>query len=179
MEAAPTPKLSGKAKDTQPRKPVPKKFDFAARDEANRELGRKGEEWVVLYERHRLAAVGRSDLAEKVEHVSATKGDGLGYDIASFEEDGSPRCIEVKTTNAGAMSPFMLSPNEVVTSANLSSSYFLYRVHSFRVKPKIFVLAGSLEQRLLLEASEYRARLRPVDATAAGADDEDGGPNDT
>ena len=164
--ASSTPKVSGKRQPAAPKKPIPKKFDFAARDEANRKLGRKGEEWVVRYEKHRLTAGGRLNLAEQVEHVSATRGDGLGYDVASFEMDGRPRWIEVKTTNAGAMSPFMLSPNEVVASRILGSSYCLYRLHSFGTRPRLFVLTGSLEQQLLLEPSEYRARLRPIESDA-------------
>jgi hypothetical protein len=37
-------------------------------------------------------------------------GDGLGYDIASFEASGGPRLIEVKTTAAGKVLSFHVVP---------------------------------------------------------------------
>ncbi len=43
-----------------------------------------GEEFVVHLERHRLQAIGRDDLALRVEWVAQTIGDGLGFDILSF-----------------------------------------------------------------------------------------------
>ena len=45
--------------------------------------------------------LGRPDLAEKVIHVSQIEGDGAGYDIKSFHEDGTVKYIEVKTTRGG------------------------------------------------------------------------------
>lgn len=36
------------------RQRLPRKFDYAARDEANRKLGRAGEQWVIGYEQQRL-----------------------------------------------------------------------------------------------------------------------------
>ena len=48
----------------------------------------------------RLAHVYR--LAARVDRVSETRGDGLGYDVLSFETSGRERLIEVKTTNYGA-----------------------------------------------------------------------------
>ena len=115
---------------------------------------------------------GRTSL-RKSNMSLRTRGDGLGYDIESFEEDGSPRRIEVKSTNAGASSPFMLSPNEVLRSLALGSSYRLYRVYSLRTRPKFFILTGSLERQLLLEACAYRARLRPIEADAVGIEEEE------
>lgn len=78
---------------------VARKFDVAARDERNRALGRAGEERALKHERAQLRSAGRDDLARKVIWVSEEEGDGAGYDIASFETDGRPRLIEVKTTN--------------------------------------------------------------------------------
>jgi hypothetical protein len=65
--------------------PRPQRFNFAERDAANRKLGDAGEAWVVGYERWALTAAGHPDLASKIERVSVTQGDGLGYDIASFD----------------------------------------------------------------------------------------------
>lgn len=58
--------------------------------------GFSGEQLVMDYEVKRLKISG---YAERIEHVSLTD-DSLGYDILSFEEDGTYRYIEVKTTKA-------------------------------------------------------------------------------
>ena len=42
--------------------------------------------------------LGKKDLADSLEQVSITKGDGTGYDVKSFNADGTVRFIEVKTT---------------------------------------------------------------------------------
>lgn len=86
------------------RQRFPRKLDFPALDEQNRTLGLKGEEWVIRYEQQRLRDSGLSNLADQIEWTSQEKGDGTGYDIQSFNEDGSTRYIEVKTTNARACS---------------------------------------------------------------------------
>ena len=58
-----------------------------------------GEQFVFDLERFRLNAVGRDDLAQRVVWASETIGDGLGFDILSFDEaDDSERMLEIKTT---------------------------------------------------------------------------------
>src|SRR5262249_13067891 len=61
------------------------KVDLAEAEAANRQLGKLGEELVVRLEQKRLRAANRDDLAAKVEWVAETVGDGLGYDVLSFE----------------------------------------------------------------------------------------------
>ena len=123
----------------------------------NRSLGLAGEDLVLRFERERLRRAGSVALADRVEHVSRTQGDGLGYDIQSFEPDGRNRLIEVKTTRFGALTPFFASRNEVEVSEERGEEYQLYRVFSFRAEPKLFTLAGSLRQSCQLEASNYAA----------------------
>jgi hypothetical protein len=41
---------------------------------------------------------GREDLANDIRWVSDLDGDGFGYDVRSFEPDGSERLLEIKTT---------------------------------------------------------------------------------
>ena len=77
------------------------RFDFVARDAANRDLGRRGEEFVLEFERKRLHDGGRRDLAQRIEWTAQARGDGAGYDVQSFDADGSTRLIEVKTTGLG------------------------------------------------------------------------------
>jgi hypothetical protein len=75
----------------------PAKIDWAGRDEANRRLGASGEKFVAELERCHLSAIGKTELADRVEIIAQTKGDGAGYDVHSFFEDGKDKFIEVKT----------------------------------------------------------------------------------
>lgn len=79
------------------------RFDFVARDAANRDLGRRGEEFVLEFERERLHDGGRRDLVPRIEWRAQIRGDGAGYAV---ESDGSARLIEVKTTSLGKYFPF-------------------------------------------------------------------------
>src|SRR5690606_19037395 len=99
-------------KETDAVRRLVRKFDPAARDARNRALGKQGEELVLKHERIRLTAAGRDDLARKLEWTSEVHGDGAGYDIRSFNPDGTDRLVEVKTTNGAALTPFFLSENE-------------------------------------------------------------------
>jgi hypothetical protein len=141
---------------------LPRKLDYAARDEQNRELGKLGEKWVLGYETFRLSDLQRADLAKRIDWASDSQGDGLGYDIASFEEDEEQRFIEVKTTNGDAATPFVVSRNEVEFSSEAGPAYFLYRVFQFRTSPLLFTLQGSLTDSVALSPLDYRARLKAV-----------------
>lgn len=140
------------------------KIDFAKRDARNRRLGKLGEEFVVDVEKRRLSAIGRKDLAKKIEWVSDSIGDGLGYDILSFNEsDESERLIEVKTTGLGRFFPFYVSKTELQCSEDMSHAYHLYRVFDYSVSPKLFVLDGALSKSCHLEATQYQARVGQSD----------------
>lgn len=145
-----------------PRLPV----DYEERERRNRRLGSLGEEFVIEVERRRLAEARRPDLAARVEWVARTRGDGLGYDVASWEEDASggafETCIEVKTTNQGVAYPFFLTAAELEASERLNGRYRLYRVFRFSRDPRLFVLSGSLRRRERLGELELRPRLYEV-----------------
>jgi len=134
------------------------RIDFAEKDAKNARLGRLGEEWAVEYERRRLFDVcARPDLSRAVRHVSVDVGDGLGYDIESFDGAGKPTLIEVKTTGLGKSFPFYVSRNEVQCSKREASRYQLYRVFEFSQKPRLFRLRGDLEKACNLEPTTFRA----------------------
>lgn len=140
---------------------LPRKLNFVLSDYLNKKLGRDGEEFVFEYERRRLTQAGRPDLAAQVIWTSRDEGDGAGYDIQSFQLDGEKIYIEVKTTNAGAGHPFLLSRNEVGASEELGTSFLLYRIYDFRNSPKIYILKGPLSQSATLEPQSYRALPQP------------------
>jgi hypothetical protein len=123
----------------------------------NRSLGRAGEHLILKFEHERLWRAGKRTLADRIQHVSHTVGDHLGYDILSFETTGEERLVEVKTTRFGAMTPFFASRNEVSVSETRGLDYHLYRLFGFRDQPKLFVLPGSLRRTCRLEAASYSA----------------------
>jgi hypothetical protein len=127
----------------------------AVQDFRNRQLGKAGEQWVFEAEREGLDRHGRRDLADSVVWVANDLGDGAGYDIASFQLDGTPRHIEVKTTNLGARTPFYVTRWEVEVSRKESDLYSLYRVFDFRSDPRIYCLDGSVEKSARLEPSVF------------------------
>jgi len=131
--------------------------DYLQREAQNRRLGEAGEEFALAFERWRLVELGAGQLAEKIEHVSRTQGDGLGYDIQSFEADGSERFIEVKTTTFGERTPFFVSANEVRFAKARENRFRLYRMFDFRSAPRMFELAGPIEHHCLLDPTTYRA----------------------
>lgn len=136
---------------------IARKRDLALLDARRRSLGLSGEKFVVEFERRRLEEAGQLRLAAEVEHVSATKGDGAGYDVRSFEEDGRDRLIEVKTTTYGKHQPFIVSINEVEFSNDFSDAFHLYRLFHFGTAERIFTLKGSLRDACNLEAVQFRA----------------------
>lgn len=144
------------------RQRLPRKFDYAARDEANRKLGRAGEQWVIEFEHQRLTEVGYPEMFLRLDWVADSKGDGAGFDILSFEEDGRERFIEVKTTNGGAGSAFLVSHNELNFSKEVEQQFHLYRVFQFRDGPRLFTLSGDLTQHVHLTPTDYRASFRSV-----------------
>lgn len=109
------------------------------------------------FERWRLVQAGVGQLAEKVKHVSAEEGDGLGYDIQSFEVDGTDRFIEVKTTGFGEKTPFFVSVNEARFAREQQDRFHLYRLFDFRAMPRMFQLAGPIERHCMLDAVTFRA----------------------
>jgi hypothetical protein len=78
-EDSPLRKASENAMARRQRNYRGRKVDFDVIDDLNRRLGSRGEDLVLDYERQRLTAVGRRDLAEKVKRISQTEGDGAGY----------------------------------------------------------------------------------------------------
>jgi hypothetical protein len=134
--------------------------DYFQREARNAALGLAGEKLVIGYEQFRLNQAGRPELAAKVEHVSQTQGDGLGYDILSYGLDHKPIFIEVKTTAFGKETPFFASNNEVRFSKHESDRFLLYRLFQFRKSPKLFTINGSIESNCRLDPVSYRCSFR-------------------
>ena len=135
----------------------PRRIDYLEREARNRALGASGEALVVSYERARLSSLGLGNLADRVEHVSITRGDGLGYDVLSFSTLGREQYIEVKTTQLGAMTPFYITPGEVSFSAEHAADYSLYRVYEFSYMPRMFPLHGHIGATCEMTPAQFLA----------------------
>ncbi len=135
------------------------RVDYLAQEAGNKSLGDAGEEYVLIYERARLAFAGKDKLADDVRHISALEGPSAGFDILSFGLDGREHYIEVKTTGYGPLTPFFVTRNELETSRKSASDYYLYRAFDFRRSPKLFSKQGSLDRSFDLDPSQYVARI--------------------
>ena len=136
---------------------IARKYDVAERDARNRALGRAGEECVLAHERASLLAAGRTDLVERIRWVSDVDGDGAGYDIRSFDTDGSDRLIEVKTTKGWERTPFHITRNELAVAEERRSDWHLVRLWNFARAPKAFELRPPLEAHVSLMATSFQA----------------------
>jgi hypothetical protein len=141
-------------------------IDYEERDRRNRNLGREGELLVLDYQRTHLKGRGRSDLAGQVEHVSMTIGDGLGYDIKTFDPvTGEEVHLEVKTTTGPAETPFFMSASEVLYARTCKVKYRLLRLYRYGQQDgpvPFFVIDSPMADpgRLDLVPVSYRVRLK-------------------
>ena len=146
------------------RKYLARHVNYSQREAENRRLGASGEQFVLDFERFRLARVGREDLANEVEWSSNERGDGLGYDVRSFRIGGDgvakdeEMFIEVKTTNRGKYQPFYISENEVEFSREFNERYSLYRVYDFCSRGRrLYRMPGCVKDHVSLNPVLYRA----------------------
>ena len=153
LEDAPT--LDGTSRSSAANSPA--RIDWAGRDESNRRLGRQGEEYIADLERRHLAEIGKADLASRAEVISATLGDGVGYDILSFFDDGRKKYVEVKTTAGGIGRPFYISRAELEVSRTLLDQYVLYRVFRREERFRVYIIPGPIDRCLHLEPVNFRA----------------------
>lgn len=119
-----------------------KHVDWEALRSRFAEIGFGGEILVLRLEADHLASIGRTDLAEKVQHASKEVGDGLGYDILSYFGDGREKYIEVKTTTVSLNEPLYLSRRELELLTNNPQSAFVYRILTNSEEVKLAVFSG-------------------------------------
>lgn len=160
FDAPPKPEERSSKTVSEPRAIyIPNAVNYLEREAQCQKLGDAGEQFVINFEQARLIRAGKESLADKIEQVSVTQGASAGFDIRSFEEDGSDRFIEAKTTKYGKNTPFYVTPNELRFSQENAKRYHLYRIFRFRADPRVFTLQGNLEELCDLRPSEYLARV--------------------
>lgn len=129
---------------------IGQRHDVAGCDARNKALGDAGEERVFHHEVGVLMEAGREDLARKVRWTAQEDGDGFGYDIHSFETDGSNRLLEVKTTNGWNRTPFHITVNQCAVAEARRDHWQLVRLWNFAREPKAFALQPPLDAHLAL-----------------------------
>ena len=115
------------------------------------------------YEKNRLISFGHDELAQNIIHTSVIQGDGAGYDIKSFNEDGSVRYIEVKTTMGPLSTDFYMSPNEIKFSEQHVNDFYLYRVYDMgneSGEAKLYLLEGDVQQKLNATPVNYKMSFK-------------------
>lgn len=127
----------------------------------NKHIGDLGELFVIQFEREKLRKANKPKLVKKVAHHAKDKGDGLGYDVLSYDEAGNKMYIEVKATKGNKNSPFFITRNELERSKQEEANFFIYRVYNFNdetMKGDVLVIQGDVSS-LCVEAVNYKVKM--------------------
>lgn len=133
------------------------KINYELKEKTNSRIGFWGETLILEYEKQKLIAANREDLADKVEQVSETQGDGLGYDIKSYDITGRSLYIEVKTTVSSINTPFYITESELGASRLHGGKYVLARVYNLHGDCRFYKITGDLSKQLKLHPESYKA----------------------
>lgn len=151
---------SGQLERLRSRKVTPEQLEIMLRAAARN--GALGEFIVMEYERKRLVRGGRDDLARTIRWTSK-ENVAAGFDIASFELDGSQRFIEVKSAASGAKR-FVITRNEWLVAEAKGEQYWIYLITNVKSNPQIIPLQDPVrlesEGNLARAVTEWTVRLR-------------------
>lgn len=128
--------------------------DYERLNRNKKDIGNRGENAVLNFEKKTLLNLGLTDLAEQVK---LSDNDAVGYDIISYNPDGTEKHIEVKT-NSGSSNKiidFYLTNNELYKMEN-DPCYNLYYLFNIKKNPKLHIVN---KQKLLEQKSTL---LQPV-----------------
>uniref|UniRef100_UPI0030D784A8 DUF3883 domain-containing protein n=1 Tax=Zunongwangia profunda TaxID=398743 RepID=UPI0030D784A8 len=133
-------------------------IDFLKKSMEDKELGDRGEELVLEYEKNKLIEKGKLDFANKVKIVK----DGEGYDIFSFDENRQEIYIEVKTTQGNEKTPFYLSLNERLFYQIKQDRYIIYRLYNYNPVNNYadFFIIENIDEQLLFQPTQFKAYLK-------------------
>lgn len=122
---------------------VSKTLQIKRYSKSSDKVGRVGEEYVFNAERQCLIKAGREDLALRVIwHRNYPENRTPGWDITSFEPNGTEKYIEVKSSIGKKITSVVLTPNEW-DKAKINAydeRYQIYLVSKVLTKPLIHVL---------------------------------------
>ncbi|MEZ4776308.1 MAG: DUF3883 domain-containing protein [Bacteroidia bacterium] len=143
----------------------PQKINWEELNRHKNNIGLVGEELVLLNEKNKLIELEMYEYLLKLEHVSKTKGDGLGYDIISFDEEENQIFIEVKATTNNLLSDIFFTSNELRQMDELGEYYYLYRVYGLDLESKtceieIFKGADTVKEYFEFYTESVRAKIK-------------------
>lgn len=125
---------------------VARKLDYDKIQKSKSKIGAIGE--AIVFE---LLSKEAAENSYRIPvHVSEDEGDGLGYDIRSFNKSGNEVHVEVKTTTSDYVDGFEMTYNELNASRDKKYEYKIYRVFSLDVKTrecKIKVIEGAINKK--------------------------------
>lgn len=139
------------------------KRDYLQQQKTQLENGLEGEKFVLEIEKQRLLSHENVKLREKVEeikHVSQVDGDGLGFDILSYDiiDDCIKEIyIEVKSTKNNINTPFFMSPNEMEFAREKTVQFRIYRLYKGK--------SGKLDYYIInnpLKEGDEKIQFKPV-----------------
>lgn len=137
-------------------------IDFSKYQEEKNEIGRLGELFIYDSEKSKIG----SDYGNEtiIEHTSRKRGDGSGYDIAIFHENGDYSFIEVKTTKGSLKTPFYMSINEYEFYKLHIDQYILARVYNFSLDNKTgsvdYFRGTDIESVFDFEVNAYKIKFK-------------------
>lgn len=105
---------------------IARKINYEKLNQKKKTLGTFGELLILNDEATRLKNIG---IDKKPIHSSMEMGDGLGYDIVSYDKEENEIFIEVKTTNTNQEDNFYMTDRELKVARELGDRYFIYRVY--------------------------------------------------
>ncbi len=139
--------------------------NYSEREKDNKRVGDLGELSVLGNEQEKLK---RSGSRLEPVHISKKEGDGIGYDILSYDEEGREMYIEVKNTTSGVSAPFFITGNELHCSKIHPDKYFLYRLYNYDKNLNVAdfdVISGSLEE-YCINPVRFRCKIKPASDSA-------------
>lgn len=135
--------------------------------EEKERIGLAGEKLILELERSRLRNIGRRDLSRRTRLVSVDNT-SCGYDVLSFNRDGSERHVEVKTTVQARSTDrgFFLTAGEYESAQN-DSNWTVARVWSIDGTPEHKFLGNIIAEPRgawsILTAAWFVARIAEDD----------------
>ena len=118
------------------------KIDYVAKASLNKDIGMLGELFAFRFEANRVLKYYLRD--KEVKHISL-EDDSKGFDILSYDENGLPKYIEVKSTTDDVNSQFYITESEINAMKSLPN-YFIYRVYDLNMENgegSIYIVNGA------------------------------------
>lgn len=128
--------------------------DYERINRNKKDIGNRGENAVLNFEKNKLIKLGLNELANMVR---LSDNDSVGFDIVSYNQDGTEKHIEVKTNSGSSnkIMDFYLTDNELEKMDN-DPCYNLYYLFNIKKNPKIHIV----NKKILLE--QKNTFLQPV-----------------